>query len=165
MAVLVEVFSVVIRREAIEARFNGGMEAFLRTIPSAAVCGDGGLIRVGFMDPRDVDAYVERLEAEGLTSCHEEMAIDLAVVDQNKGPSTLAPWLEFKKAETDGMQMSVCWLGGKEPGRTAVLQEWTYATAASKSRARFVNAARVGDRLKFLRRENSVGVYLHLQRT
>jgi len=163
MAVLVEVFSVVIRREAIEARFNGGMEAFLRTIPSAAVCGDGGLIRVGFMDPRDVDAYVERLEAEGLTSCHEEMAIDLAVVHQDQGPAMSVPWLEFKKIETGGMRLSICWLAGNEPGRIAVPQDWTYETSASNSGARFVNAALVGDRLKFLRRENSVDVYLDLQ--
>ena len=126
MAVLVEAFSVVVRREAVEARFKGGMQAFIGSIPTSAVCADDDLVRVGFMDSTDVRAYVESLEAKGIEFCHEDVAIDLAVVDQHDGPTTSAPWLEFNKIETDGMKLSICWLAGKEPGGVAIPNGWTH---------------------------------------
>ena len=61
MAVLIEGLSVVIRVDAINARYPGGWEAFAANAPNASVCWDGELARAGFMMPRDARAYVESL--------------------------------------------------------------------------------------------------------
>src|SRR5260370_4721690 len=108
MAGLVEAFSVIVRRESVEARYGDGTDALIRAAPTSAVCADDHLVRIGFMNAIDVRAYVESFEASGLKFCHEGMAIDLAVVDQHTGRTISAPWLQFQKIETDGMKLSIC---------------------------------------------------------
>jgi hypothetical protein len=61
MSVLAEAISVVIRVDAIEHRFPGGLEGLRRTVPNQTFCCDGELARVGFMDPADAEAYVAGL--------------------------------------------------------------------------------------------------------
>lgn len=165
MAVLVEAITVVARREAIEQHFRGGMDVFLGTLPTSAVCADEDLFAVGIMDAHDVQAYIESLEASGLTFCRadENVAIDLAVVDQNSGPTTSAPWLEYGKIEQDGMRLSVCYLAGRLPTQVAVPDAWTYERSLSATGQHVISTAAIGDRLKFLRRENGVEAYLDLQ--
>jgi len=46
MAVLVEAISVIVRRPAIDERFNGGWPAFLEAIPHQMGCHDNDLTRV-----------------------------------------------------------------------------------------------------------------------
>jgi tetratricopeptide (TPR) repeat protein len=165
MAVLIEAISVVVRREAVEARFAGGMPALLRTIPNQTACGDADLIRVGFMDTSDADAYVDALQAGGLMYRRDDTTVDLAVVIQRKGPTRASPWLEYADIETDGKKLSVCWLAGtgEQSKRIAVPEGWTYERSLSKDGPGFMSASLKGDRLKFLRREDGVDVYLDLQ--
>lgn len=80
MAVLVEAFSVIVRRDAVNTRFAGGMSAFLETFPNQSACHDADLFRVGFMDSADARAYVESLEASGLNFHRNAVTIDLATV-------------------------------------------------------------------------------------
>ena len=47
MAVLVEAISVIVRRPAIDERFNGGWPAFLQAIPNRMGCHGNDLARVG----------------------------------------------------------------------------------------------------------------------
>jgi hypothetical protein len=163
MAVLVEAISVVVRRDAVEARFAGGMPAFLQKIPNRTACNDSHLVRVGFMDTRDADAYVGSLESAGLTFRRDDVTVDLAVVIQVKGPTVASPWLEFKNIDTDGKKLSICWLAGQLPEGIAVPQGWTYERSFSASGPGFMSMSLIGDRLKFLRRQNGVEVYLDLQ--
>jgi len=51
--VLVEAVSVIVRRDAIEARFNGGWSAFCRAVPIQTPCYGDDLAGVGFMSPHD----------------------------------------------------------------------------------------------------------------
>jgi Tetratricopeptide repeat len=163
MAVLVEAISVIVRRNAVDVRFAGGISAFLRTFPNRAVCNDAELFRVGFMDSTDADAYVASLKSSGLVFLRDNATVDLAVVIQQKGPTVASPWLEYKNVETDGMKLSICWLAGNEPKTIAVPEGWTRERSLSAGGPSFLPTSAVGDRLKFLRRENGVEVYFDLQ--
>ncbi|MES0336979.1 MAG: hypothetical protein SFH39_11595 [Candidatus Magnetobacterium sp. LHC-1] len=64
-----------------------GWEGFQRIVPNNTLCFDDDLIRVGFMSPQDVKAFVYQLEELGLTFLQGDKAIDFAVVDQLHGPT------------------------------------------------------------------------------
>src|SRR5262245_13398295 len=138
MAVLIEAISVVVRRDAVEARFSGAMAGFLRTIPNRTFCNDQDLFRVGFMNFSDADAYVASLEAGGLTYRRNDATVDIAMVLQKKGPMTASPWLEYRDIESDVMKLSICWLAGGEPKGLAVPQGWTYEGSLSKDGPGFI---------------------------
>ena len=61
MAVLVEALSVIVRRDAIVRKYRGGWQEFLQHVPNNTFCTDDELARVGFMHPKDVEAYVTHL--------------------------------------------------------------------------------------------------------
>jgi len=160
--VLVEALSVIVRRDAVAERFPGGWRGFLRHVPNHTLCIDNDLARVGFMNPADVEAYTSTLEAEGLVFQEVGQAVDFAVVDQLTGPTVPAPWLEYGQIETGGMKISACWLAGQSPEEVAHPDGWKYE-GSSSDKPLFVAGDTMDDRFKFLRRENSLDVYLDQQ--
>src|SRR5260370_15575905 len=97
MAVLVEAISIIVRCDSIGLKFPGGWNAFVESTSNATLCADRDIARIGFMDPKDVEDCIERLERSGLTFLDGGKAIDIAVVDQQRGPTTACGWLEFGK--------------------------------------------------------------------
>lgn len=162
MAVLVEAISVIVRRDAVEKRFPGGWRGFLRQVPNRTLCSDRDFARVGFMSPADVAAYTSTLEVGGLVFRKDGQAVDFAVVDQLRGPAISAPWLEFGKLETGGMKISACWPAGQSPKEIALPDGWKYEGSLS-AKPGFAAENTIDDRLKFLRRENGLDVYLDLR--
>ena len=65
MPVLIEAITVVLRRDAIDAKLTGGWNALRELIPNKTFCTDGTLARVAFLDPDAVRQFVEQLEAGG----------------------------------------------------------------------------------------------------
>lgn len=163
MAVLVEAISVIVRRPAIAERFKGGWPAFQRAIPNATGCYDDDLARVGFMSPAEVEAFVSVLEAGGLIFRRDGQAVDIAVVDQLRGPSVPAPWLEVAKVELFEPKLKVCacWLAGQKLDGIAMPAGWKFEGSLS-DRPGFAAEGTEGDRLKFLRHEGGNDVYLDL---
>jgi len=175
MAVLVEAISVIVRRDSIESKYAGGWEAFLTDVPNATLCSDDQLARVGFMDPNAVGKYVGHLESKGLLFQSEERSVDIAVVDQQRGLTLGCDWLEFapQLSVTEGVKMSACWFfegprmghGLHIPGgpglKIATPAGWEYEGSLSQ-RFSFVETGRKDERLKFLRAEGGVKVYLDL---
>ena len=163
MAVIIEAISVVLRRSSIAERFKGGWPAFQRAIPNATGCQDDDLARVGFMTPVDVEAFVSMLEMGGLIFCQNGQAIDIAVVDQLRGPSVPAPWLEVGRIELFNPPMNVCacWLAGKKLDGIALPAGWKFEGSLS-DRPGFAAEGTEGDRLKFLRHESGIDVFLDL---
>ena len=82
MAVLVEGVSVIVRVEAIHAKYPGGWAAFRDDVPNGTLCCDNEIARVGFMTPDDTKAFVERLSCQGLACLVNGKANDVAVADQ-----------------------------------------------------------------------------------
>lgn len=172
MAVLVEAISVIVRRDAINARFSGGWRQFLAIVPNSTLCSDENLARVGFMSPPDIEAFVRRLERGGLTFVRDGQAVDIAVVDQMRGPTMPAEWLEFSHLTLGGTKNKVaaCWLfegpriaaGIHMPAKGMTLATpdgWTYENSLSAN-FKFVENEEMQEKLKFLRHEDGTDVYL-----
>lgn len=174
MAVLVEAISVIVRRDSIDKRFHGGWREFENVVPSSTLCSDDELARAGFMSPPDVEAFVRLLEKGGLTFVRNGQAVDIAVVDQMRGPTMPAEWLEFAHlslGET-GNRVAACWLfegpriaaGIHMPGKGMTLATpdgWTYDDSLSAN-FKFVGNDEMNEKLEFLRHENGNDVYLDL---
>ena len=64
------------------------------------------------MSPPDIEAFVRRLEKGGLTFVRDGQAVDIAVVDQTRGPTMPAQWLEFARLSLGGTENKVAagWL-------------------------------------------------------
>jgi hypothetical protein len=163
MAVLVEGISVIVRRDAVDARFGGGWGAFLNFFPNGTGCYDDNLARVGFMTPRDVQAFVGELEARGLVFVDDGQAIDLAVVDQFRGATVPAPWLELSTIELfePALRVRAAILKGSELDKIAMPPGWQYEGSLSQN-AHFAPEGTEGDRFKFLRHEDGNDVHLDL---
>jgi hypothetical protein len=97
MAVLCDAISVIVAVQAIENNIPGGLETYRRNAPKS-FCTDGYITRVGFMNRDDVAYWIGKLQDFGLvfiedTDSEAAVAIDIAVVDQVKGPTCEVPWL------------------------------------------------------------------------
>ncbi len=172
MAVLVEAISVIVRRDSIDRSFDGGWRAFVSCVPNATLCTDNQLARVGFMDPKAVGKFVEGLQAAGLVFLESGKCTDIAVVDQERGPTIPCEWLEFAHIPfgKSGGRVAACWLfegprlaaGVHIPGRSTDLatpEGWTLQGSISQ-RFTFVPNENVGQRLKYLRTESGLDVFL-----
>src|SRR4051812_598212 len=102
MAVLIEGISVVIRADRLLDAFANDWNAFKAIVPNMTLCSDNELIRVGFMVPADVKAFIDRLSTHGLRYIVEGAACDLVVVDQLRGPLAKCDWIEFGHMNLDG---------------------------------------------------------------
>ena len=174
MAVLVEGISVIIRRKKIDEMFSGGWDAFIEDVPNQTLCADDELARVGFMSPPDAEAFIWQLEKGGLTFAREERAVDMAVVDQMRGPAISAEWLEFAHLTLDGTdnKVAACWLfegpriaaGVHVHSKNMTLatpEGWRYEDSLSAN-FKFVTDEEMNENLKFLRQEDGQDVYLDL---
>jgi hypothetical protein len=161
MAVLVEAISVIVRRAAIVERFKGGWPAFLEAIPNATGCYDDDLARVGFMSPDGVEAFVSELEGGGLVFRRDGQAVDIAVVDQLRGPTIPAPWLHVGRIRQGERHLVAAALTGQRPASVAVPSGWKLEGSLS-DKPGFAAEGTEGDRLKFLRHEGGNDVYLDL---
>jgi hypothetical protein len=175
MAVLVEAISVVVRRDAIDRAFDGGWKAFVARVPNATLCTDDQLARVGFTDPKAVQKFVDGLQAGGLVFLQFGKCADIAVVDQQRGPTMPCEWLEFARIPVGktGGKVAACWLSEGPrlaarvhfPGESidlATPNGWTFEGSISE-RFYFVPNEDVGVRLKYLRREG-LDVFLNASR-
>lgn len=93
MAVLVEGISVIVRADRLESFET--WEAFKLIVPNGTLCADGELVRVGFMSPDEVRAFVETLKGHGLSFNGEGPALDILIVDQQSGFTIACDWAEF----------------------------------------------------------------------
>ena len=129
MAVLVEAISVIVRKDAIVAKYVGGFDTFRANVPNNTFCDDGRVVRVGFMSPDDVQAYVERLQRSGLTYLAGGSAVDLTVVDQQKGMMVRCDWascFQVPLFSEDGPKVVICAFEGKLDGSVELPDDWTY---------------------------------------
>lgn len=174
MAVLVEGISVIVRRDAIDARYSGGWRRFLSTVPNNTLCTDDDLVRVGFMSPSDVETFIRQLEKGGLTFSRNQQSIDMAVVDQVRGFTIPTEWLEFAHLtlKDTNNKVAACWLfegprlaaGVHMPSKQMTLatpEGWRYEDSLSAN-FKFVADKEMSEKLEFLRREDGLDVYLDL---
>lgn len=139
MSVLVECFSVVVRRGEIESRYPGGLAGYAADCPNGTLCADAHLVRVGFMFRADIGEFCVRvLSLAELASSSSGRAEDaaiaessVAIVEQDHGPWHSSPWLSYARGD-DGI--CYCWLAAQPPGELAVPAGWTPPSAGDFTR-------------------------------
>ena len=163
MAVLIEAISVVLRRTAIERAFPGGWSRFIDYVPNDTLCADGELARVGFMSPSDVKRFIDSLEQMGLQYIRDGVAVDLVVVDQQRGPSVPCEWLEYGHLSIDEAKNRVA--ASRDTASSndelATPNGWTFSGSLSE-KFTFVPSQDMHKKLRFLRKEGNLDVYLNL---
>ena len=145
MAVLIEAISVVIKATTIVERYPGGWEAFEADPPNRTLCADGELIRVGFMTPDDVRAFVDTLAIHGIKYKEDGKAVDLVVADQQSGLLFSCDWAECVRGrlERDNHKIVMaCHLTGSKIEELVTPDGWDYDSSLSAEFG-FVETGRV----------------------
>jgi hypothetical protein len=160
MPVLIEAISVVVRKAAISNKLSGGWVEFLQHVPNRTLCFDDDLARVGFMTPDDVRAFVQELEAMGLTYVEGGEARDLAVVDQMAGPMITSTWIEMAQLPVGSGDQTVfaCRLVGSADEELQVPSGWTYERSMSRHGNARKDTNALND-LEFVRTDDGVDVF------
>lgn len=161
MAVLIEAISVVVRADALLKKYPGGWGAFEKAAPNQTLCADGEIVRVGFMTPVDVESFIKSLQHAGLEFLRDGRAIEIAVVDQMRGPTSQCDWLEFGHMNLgdNGPRIAACRLAGSSVLEVVLPPEWKPEDSLSSSFG-FVPLEHAKKGLKYLRHENGLDVYL-----
>lgn len=160
MAVIVEAISIILRIDRIHETYPGGWEAFEYDSPNATLCADNEIVRIGFMAPGDVETFLGKLAQRGLVYAKDGKAADLVVVDQIHGPLMECDWLEFGRIDFDGNRVAACRLKGSQISGLYTPDGWEFETSLS-ARSGFVPNGSIERSLIFLRREESVDVFLN----
>ena len=148
MAVLVEGISVLVRKDSIKKKMAGGDARFRLLIPNATYCQDGLLARIGFLDPTEVEAFIEELEGAGLSFVEDGQFVDIAVCDQQRGPTVDCDWLEFAHLPVDGGKVGAAWLFESERKAHGVHMPSTRMSIATPAGWQFKDS--LSDKFHFL---------------
>lgn len=87
---------------------------------------------------QDVGAFVTKLQQGGLEFLRSGKAMDLAVLDQLRGPTTPCDWLEFgyiNMSPTDN-KVAACRLVGSQTMELVTPNGWKYEGSLSASQGR-----------------------------
>ena len=165
MAVLVEAISVVIKAEAIIKHYPGGWPAFEGNPPNGTLCADGELVRVGFMVPTDVKAFVDGLAKYGIRYQDNGKAADLVVVDQQRGFAVPCDWAEFRQGPLGGdpkKRVSGCSFVGSKVSKLVTPDGWRYEHSLSAKHG-FVESGENPEFMQYLGRKDGLDVYRDLR--
>lgn len=122
MSIEVQFYTVVVRREALDRLPPEAKRQFLATWGNDDIFReDAHLVATGFMNPRDVEACADQMEALGLRVRDEDGAfLDLAVVQEGFGTPFPCPWLTLSW-EGKSMQETQAELQGMFGGGTHLI--------------------------------------------
>ncbi|WP_041280622.1 hypothetical protein [Desulfosudis oleivorans] len=165
MAVLVEAISVVIKAEVIVNLYPGGWPAFEANSPNGTLCADGELVRVGFMVPNDVKAFIDSLAQYGIHYQAEGKAVDLVVVDQQRGFAVPCDWAEFRQGPIGGdpkKRVAGCSLVGSKVSELVTPDGWKFEESLS-AKYGFIETGENPEFLEYLGQENGLDVYRDLR--
>ena len=129
MPVVVEGASILIRNATLESAYPDGVAGYERDCPNSTFCTDGQISRIGFMDPKDANAYLTRLTEQGLEPD------DIAVFQQDVGFATPCSWLHVAVADLpDGNEALMAWLRGTDSHTFVAPPGWSPGTIRTLTR-------------------------------
>jgi hypothetical protein len=150
VAVVLDGWAVVARRRVVEATLPGGFASWFEIAPNRMACADRDLCVIPFMVHEDATAFVVKLESMGLQSERDGAYRDVAVVGTNGAWEHSCVWLQVGRYAGVG----AVWMDGADPEPLVVPVMWRPNSIINLS------AEETAKRLKFLRREGGVEVYL-----
>jgi hypothetical protein len=165
MSVLIEAISVVMRREALDKHYPGGLEGLERNPPNRTFCHDDHIARVGFMTPFDVKTFTGRLEKMSLKFVVDGFAKDFAVVDQLRGLTVPCDWLNVIYFDIDDdrdKRVVAAHLKGEPADPMMAPEGWNPERSLSRS-PNFIPTEELSGRMRFLQREGGVDAYKDLE--
>ena len=101
MSVLVESPSLIVRRAALDVRYRGGMNGFLRDMemPEHRVlrtCVDSHLVCVSFLLTMQARRVADKLATLGLKHIVDGHCVELVIVVNENALETTCPWMETR---------------------------------------------------------------------
>jgi len=100
VAVLTEMYNVVIRLSTLTVYYPGGVAAYESDCPNRTFCSDGEVCRVGFMSWADTELFMQSLRRFDVSLENGTAAI----IREDKGLLQPSEWLEFHRI--DGTPMA-----------------------------------------------------------
>jgi hypothetical protein len=117
MAVLIEAVSFIARRDRLDECWPRGSQGFIADSPNESVCADEYLVRIGFMGPATMRAFIGGCVVQGLKHFEADgYACDFVTVDQVVGLITPCNWLDVGYVDYKGHQIRAArWVGDESP--------------------------------------------------
>jgi hypothetical protein len=157
MAVLIEAIAVVMRRETINRRYEGGWPRFVADAVNGTLCADSDIAQISFMHPDDVHAFIQRLARHGFVFLDANGAAeDIVVVDQHEGPKIPCTWIEFLRLKVPGGTVSAARLTGSSEKNLACPTGWKFERSLS---IRSYPGKEPGEKLEFVRHQDGIDVF------
>ena len=162
MAILVEVYTVILKISTIEEKYPGGMNGFVKDA-NATIRFDEEIAGIEFMVPEDVMSFIRRLQSYGMKYLEDGKFIEVALADQMRGLLAHCEWLQFGHSTIKkNIKVPTCRLVGSKFEKVAVYGGWHYERSLSRQFG-FVPGDSVERCLKFLRHDKGMDIYLNLQ--
>jgi hypothetical protein len=139
-----------------DACVAGGLEAVRQNAPNNTFRTDGRVSAVSFMVPGDVGHFVSTLEKVGFKFVESGSSIDVAVIDQRTGFTTVCDWLE---TDVDHRGVRYCWSAGSTPGEMAVFKNWNFKNSLYSSNSSFIPNDALADSLDFIETKDNLNIY------
>lgn len=122
MSVLLEVLSVVLHNKTLDALDDTASDLYGRIIANDTFRADGRLAAVSFRSPHDVAELCEALTAAGLVLEDDDGFVDIAIIDQARGPTRDCAWLDCY-AHDNGYALACP--AGEPPGDMIAYEGWS----------------------------------------
>lgn len=138
MAVLVEGVCLLLRCEAVEKHYPGGVTALAAACPAEAVCADEDLMALTFEDSDAAEDYLAELEQLGFRHLYNDMAVDAVLADPHLGPVSPCGWAEYGQATVDAdpnKRVAICSMPGAEVSDLCVPKGWRFKGSLSEALA------------------------------
>jgi hypothetical protein len=138
MAVLVEGVCLLLRCEAVERHYPGGVKALAAADVAEAVCADDDLMALTFDDSDAAEDFLAELEEYGLRHLVHDMAADAVLADPFVGPVSPCGWAEYGQATVESdpnKRVALCAMPGTDMSRLCVPKGWRFRGSRSEALA------------------------------
>ena len=114
MSILIEGLTVVIRKAALNQRFDGGAKKFEVVMAEETHCSDADLFCIHLSSPEEVGGLIGWCEDQNLTFMREGKCVDIVVIDQRTGVAADCDWIECTQVSLDHLvadkKITIAWL-------------------------------------------------------
>lgn len=138
MAVLIEGVCLLLRCEAVERHYPGGLTTLAETCAAQAVCADEDLMALTFEDSDAAEDFLAELEEYGLCHLRHGLAVDAVLADPHVGPVSPCGWAEYGQVLLDSdprQRVAVCAMPGTDARALCVPLGWRFPGSRSEALA------------------------------
>jgi hypothetical protein len=138
MAVLVEGVCLLLRCDAVERLYPGGVAALADACTAEAVCADEELMALTFEDSDAAEDYLAELEQYGFRHLVDDMAVDAVLADPHLGPISPCGWAEYGQATLEldpKKRVAWCAMPGADVSDLCVPKGWRFTGSLSEALA------------------------------